>query len=284
MPELPELEAIKRYLLDELENVRITEIQTRQHTVIRFPTAPEFKRILLNASFENVERIGRILKFKLMGESRKLCLYIDHGLTGRLGWESDYQRIPTKIVFKLRLDNGKCLIYHDSRLHGAIWLFEEFEGVICKNPPIVNHYGPDILSISEKAFLIRIKKFRAEIKNVLTNQSFVTGIGNAYSDEILFDAQIHPFTKRNQLNDQEIKRIYHSSLKILKTGSDFIFKSLKTINKLDNESSWRKNLFKVHLRENQPCHSCNKKLSTIKTKRVTNFCRECQPSKNKNFF
>ncbi len=138
--------------------------------------------------------------------------------------------------------------------------------------------------ISEEKFIDRIKKFRGEIKGVLTNQEFVTGIGNAYSDEIQYEAKIHPFTKRTQLTTTEIKQLYLICRGVLTEGTKKITDWLFSNDKLNNQRFWRQELFKIHLRDGQPCLRCGKPISAIKAnRRITNFCQTCAPSKNKNF-
>jgi formamidopyrimidine-DNA glycosylase len=283
MPELPELESIRRYLISILSKDVIIDVKTEKHTVIRYPPREQFEELLKDTSLIQIERIGRILRFLLHKDDSIFNLYIDHGLTGRLGWASDYKKIPTSTVFSFEFKSGKTLIYHDRRLHGAIWLFEADSEKNRKKPDVIKNYGPDILEISFKDFLERISKYRGEIKRILTNQGFITGIGNAYADEILFKAKIHPFAKRTQLSEEEIKFLYHTSKDVLSDALDQILNILNSDHKLDNEVNWRNKILKIHLKGGHSCPLCGNKISTIKAKRITNFCRRCQTSKNRNF-
>ncbi len=283
MPELPELEAIRKYLTSELYGKSITSVETYNHTVIRYPKSNEFINLLQMAVFEKIERIGRMLVFSLHKGDLTFNLFIDHGLTGRLGWETQYTKIPSKTVFVLKI-NEVGLIYHDKRLHGAVWLYEYSDAKKSNQPSVIENYGPDILDISVDEFKKQIKRKHGEIKNILINQRIVAGLGNAYSDEVLFNARIHPFTKRNQLDELEIERLYNSSKSVLLNAISEIHNFLIETQKLDNEQTWRAKLFKVHLKEGYPCPICGHKISTIKAHhRITNFCRNCQPSKNRNF-
>ena len=282
MPELPELEAISKYLTKKLSGEIIARVETFFHTVIRFPDSNTIQTLLVGARLEKVSRKGKLIVFQFRSIDTYLRLCIDHGLTGRFAWEK--VKAPAKTVLRLKFQSGSSLIYHDRRLHGAIWLFHGTNKENTLFPSKVRNYGPDILTISLDEFKARISRYRGEIKGVLTKQEFVTGIGNAYADEVLFNAQIHPFTKRTNLSSSEIERLYKSCTSILGHGVSEITNWLFTSDKIDNQRFWRKELFKIHLRGEQPCYNCGKSVSTIKAnRRITNFCRTCQTSRNKNF-
>ncbi|MFX0184288.1 MAG: Fpg/Nei family DNA glycosylase [Candidatus Hodarchaeota archaeon] len=283
MPELPEIEAIRRYLIPILSGQVINHVNTYQHTVIRNPSTNEFVKLLKGAVLHNIERIGKIILFKFYKEKRQLCLFIDHGLTGRLAWGSSSRNIPKKTIFSLEFGNKKNLIYHDKRLHGAVWLFKNENDQECEYPVIVKNFGPDILSITKIEFIHRIKSFHGEIKRVLTNQRFITGVGNAYSDEILFASRIHPFTRRSQLSEKDIDKIFLSCRTVLFNATDNIQEMLNNTQKLNNQTYWRQKIMKIHIKGGDPCPICGHKISTIKANRFTNFCRRCQISKNTNF-
>ncbi len=283
MPELPELEAIREYLTNVLSQRTIKVIETYYHTVIRYPSANDFEKWLQGARLIQIDRIGRILRFSFKKSELFFHLYVDHGLTGRLTFKSLLKKIPSKTVLSLEFENDKTLIYHDSRLHGTIWLYSALNKEKMDYPSIIDDYGPDILEISEVDFLERIRKYRGEIKGILTNQKFVTGIGNAYSDEILFMANIHPFSKKTKLNKEELKKLFLSCQNVLSSAKDDILAMLSQTGEFD-EKKWRKKILRVHLKgKNEQCPICGHSISTIKSKRMTSFCRKCQPSKNKNF-
>ncbi|MFX0207238.1 MAG: DNA-formamidopyrimidine glycosylase family protein [Candidatus Hodarchaeota archaeon] len=283
MPEYPEIEAIRQYLQSKLSNEVISEVKTFQHTVIRNPTKNEFEVLLQDAILDHIERIGKILLFTIYKSELFHHLYVDHGLTGRLALSSTSQKVPKRTVFSIKFRNDKTLIYHDSKLHGAVWLFSSKSNQLREYPPVIDGWGPDISEISENEFIERLKRFNSEIKGVLTNQKFVTGIGNAYADEILFEANIHPFNKRSQLDEKEKTRLYLACRNILSTSASKISDILSKTDKLDNQRYWRQQIFKIHLKEKQPCPVCGNPISTIKARRITNFCRKCQIPKNRNF-
>ncbi|MHA2176061.1 MAG: DNA-formamidopyrimidine glycosylase family protein [Candidatus Hodarchaeales archaeon] len=281
MPEIPEIEAVLQYLYGKIRNDPISSVQTFQHTVIRTPNIKEFPKILLGAYLTSIQRIGKILKLNLKRDEKFIALYLDHGLTGRLAWKKGKR--ATKTVLEIGFESGKELLYHDKRLHGSLWLYQATAEEDLEIPEKIMRFGPDIKTISEEEFLERIKRYRGEIKGVITNQSFITGIGNAYSDEILFDAGIHPFTKKPQLSKSELLSLFRSSKSVIGESIESIYKMLIETEKINNQRFWRSQLFKIHLRGGEPCVRCGNKISTIKAHRLTNFCRKCQKTKNKSF-
>ena len=94
MPELPELEAIRQYLASNISEQVITDVKPFLHTVIRKPSALEFEELLNGSTLDQIERIGKILRFSFHKSDVTLNLYIDHGLTGRLAWSSSSRKVP----------------------------------------------------------------------------------------------------------------------------------------------------------------------------------------------
>jgi formamidopyrimidine-DNA glycosylase len=133
--------------------------------------------------------------------------------------------------------------------------------------------GPEALAISLDEFRERLRPFRGEIKGVLTRGEFVAGIGNAYADEILWAARLHPYRKRTQLTPEEIVRLYEAMRGTL----------LDAIEKVREEMGEAIHLkprefMAVHMKTGEPCPRCGTPISLVSAnQRITNFCRTCQP-------
>jgi formamidopyrimidine-DNA glycosylase len=136
--------------------------------------------------------------------------------------------------------------------------------------------GPDVLSpdLTEEAFRERLRKHNGQIKGILVNHRFVAGIGNAYSDEILWEAGIHPYRKRPKLTDEEIGKLYAAMHSVLAWACQVVAEKMQ--DSIDY-AEWRDHL-KVHRRGGQPCPRCGNTISEITAgQRITSFCRHCQP-------
>jgi formamidopyrimidine-DNA glycosylase len=141
--------------------------------------------------------------------------------------------------------------------------------------------GPDALAVSEDEFRKRIRKHTGAIKNVLTNHKFIAGIGNAYSDEILFRARIEPFRKRSAMSDDEIGALYRAIGETMDWAIPILREHFR--DELDYHE-WREHL-KVHRKgggdrsnpDEGRCPRCGSYLAQIAPNdRVTTWCRTCQ--------
>jgi formamidopyrimidine-DNA glycosylase len=147
--------------------------------------------------------------------------------------------------------------------------------------PMFADMGPDALEVSEEEFRARIRKFSGAVKNILTNHKFIAGVGNAYSDEVLFEARIQPFRKRTTLSDDEVGALYGGLRKTMDRSIPILREKFR--HELDYEE-WREHL-KVHRKgsmvrkdkDEGRCPRCGNYLTEIApNQRVTTYCRNCQ--------
>lgn len=262
MPELPELEFISEFLTERIVGRKIADINIIKSICIR-TGKEEFVNDLIKKKIQKIERIGKTLLFTLEGT----FIFFNLMLTGRLQYLKENEKIPKKIHFSFIFDDGSQLRYYDRKKMGKIYHFNRMlpDGFLLDSP--------DILSISNDEFLIRFKRFsRSAVKDILINQKFVLGIGNAYSDEILYECGIHPLRKGKELSKEEIENLYVCCKLVLT-------KALHTIKsnfdgKTDEEN---REFMKVHGKKDLPCPKCGKSITSITAnKRILNFCRNCQ--------
>lgn len=266
MPEIPDLEAIRGFLNRRIPGVRIQEARVLIPVVVRCPRA-EFESTLAGDRFGEVTRRGKFLLFSL--ESGHL-LVINPMLAGRFQYGPPSLPKRPKTCVVLTLADGHELRYADERLMGKIYLVraEDLPSV-----PQFAEMGPDALEVSEEAFMAQLKRGTGQIKNLLTNHKVIAGIGNAYADEILFRARIHPFRKRRDLSDDDLRRLYRAMREVFDWAIPILAGLMK--DELDY-SEWRDHL-KVHRRGGQPCPVCGTRISEVSpNQRVTSFCRVCQ--------
>ncbi len=134
--------------------------------------------------------------------------------------------------------------------------------------------GPDAddPDLTLEAFRARIRRHPGELKNLLRNQHFVAGMGNAYSDEILWTAQLAPLRKRRSLSPEEVDRLYEAMRSVLADATA----RLRDLVPPHIEVQHRE-ILQVHLRGGEPCPRCGKPLRQIGGDEATTFCRTCQP-------
>ena len=202
MPELPDLEVIAEFLQRELAGVRIEGASILKPIVVRNLTGDDLTAGLVGQCIQTVSRRG---EFLLLPLSSGDWLVINPMLAGRLRYHPANEKAGGKPFLVLRLANGMSLRYSDAAMMGKVYLTWSLELV-----PGFAGQGPEALDpqLTLDAFAARLRRHHGEIKGILTNQSFVAGIGNAYADEILFCARVYPFRKRPSLSEDEARRIY----------------------------------------------------------------------------
>ena len=127
--------------------------------------------------------------------------------------------------------------------------------------------------MTREQFLARLRPFRGEIKGILTNSNFLAGIGNAYADEILWAARLHPYRKRTSLSAEELDTLYAAMRSTL-------LDAIEKVRAEMGEDIHRepRDFMAVHMQTGAPCPRCGTPISLIgANQRITNFCRTCQP-------
>lgn len=270
MPELPDLEAMRTFFNARIVGVRIISADVRIPMVVR-ASSEDFHRTLTGNAFESVFRRGKFLVFPLnTGEA----LVVNLMLWGRFRYSQPRERMPAKACFVISLENGHEIRYVDDKLMGKVYLVPQDE--MAQRLPQWAEMGPDVLDpeLTEQAFIQRMRRYTGQIKNVLLNQSFVAGIGNAYADEILFAAGIHPYRKRTKVTLQEQSRLYQAMHSVLAEAT-VIVKARMEQELLPRDEI--RDFLKVHMKGGQPCPRCGSTITQIgANQRITNFCRHCQ--------
>ena len=129
------------------------------------------------------------------------------------------------------------------------------------------------LAVSREDFKTRLRPFRGEIKSILTRGEFVAGIGNAYADEILWWAKLHPYRKKSTLTPEEVDRLYDGMRALLLDAT------AKVRAEMGEDIHLKPREFlAIHMKAGEPCPRCGATISLIgANQRITNFCRTCQP-------
>ena len=267
MPEIPDLEAIRGFLNQRLPGVAIERAEYLIPVVFRVPK-DEFVSTLAGDVFGETQRRGKFLLFAL--KSKRL-LVINAMLTGRFQYLQPDQKRRARTCFVIALSNGWELRYADDRLMGKIYLVPADR---LGEVPQFAEMGPDALEVTEEEFAQRIRRFTGMIKNILVNLRFVAGIGNAYADEILFAARLHPYRKRTSLKEDDIERLYRSMRKVFAWATPIVAEQMRDELNYDE----RRGFLKVHRKGGEPCPVCGTRISEITAgQRITSFCRNCQP-------
>jgi formamidopyrimidine-DNA glycosylase len=271
VPELPDLVYIAQYLERFLGKPSIKAADIREPIVIRMAVPGGFAENLTGKRLGKVLRYGPFLKISL----DPLELVIHFMLAGKLYIREKEQKKPRDICFSLYLDDGRILYYTDARKMGKIYVVEAGD---YSSIPAYLDQGVDILSdaFNPEVFRRLLGNRRHQVRVFLMDQKALSAIGNAYADEILFEAGIHPKTLCSRLEYKDVERLYRSIGRVIQWGIREIEAAGKGI-----DIKVREHLH-VRNRKGAPCPRCG---TTIRRTSVLGydsfFCPRCQPSTRK---
>lgn len=289
VPELPDLDILADAFTAALAGRNLVDHDVRQPLVLR-GTGHELAS-LHGRILSGVTRRGKFLTLRL-GSGR---VVVNAMLTGRLGLArpGSPARISTAVAFSFGPrepgsgehpewtlgapwlppdDEAVELRYQDRARMGKVYLLPE--GVE-RGVPGWDAQGPDIddPGLDLTAWRLRIARYRGELKNLLRNQTFVAGIGNAYSDEILWAARLSPFRSRPSLADEETDRLWQASRDVCTSAIAYLRERVPPRFEVEVRDHLR-----VHRKGGQPCPRCGATLSQVSPGGpVTTWCRTCQP-------
>jgi formamidopyrimidine-DNA glycosylase len=267
VPELPDLEVIRRYLAPRLEGVRVESALVRRPLVVRNLLGGDAVEHLVGRRFTGAGRRG---KFLLLPLDDGFTVVINPMLAGRLHYGDPLPRDRVRDALVLQLAGGLELRYHDAKDMGKIYLTRDLDLV-----PAFAGLGPDAddPGLTLDLFGERLRPRRGEIKGVLTNQSFVAGIGNAYADEICWRAELYPFRRRPTLSDDDVARLYEAMRSVLEEAIEKLEARVG-----DDVHVEVRDFLAVHGKAGEACPRCGGAISKVtRSRRTTNFCRTCQP-------
>lgn len=273
MPELPEVESIKRTLTEKVLGQRITNINILWPAAVISLPGLDFTELVLDREIENIARRG---KYLLLDLSRGLTLVIHFRMTGRLIFYEGKQPPAKHTHVVLTLEQGE-LHYSDLRKFGRIQLVPTVE---IKKIPSLAKLGPEPLDEDftfERLGKRLARRKRSTIKSSLLDQRVLAGLGNIYVDEALFRAGIMPNRKTNSLKISEIIKLHLAICEVLEEGikaRGTTFKDYRDA--LGNKGSFQNSLM-VYGRGGLECKVCGQELKREKIAgRTTVYCPHCQ--------
>ena len=286
MPELPEVEVVKLSLKNSIQSKKINKVIVFNRN-LRFKIHKKFESYLKKKNIINIQRFSKYILFYL---DNKSILVLHLGMSGTIHILKNNRKnnftnssfyssplLPKKhnhvIIF---FDNLK-IIYNDPRRFGFLKIIENEE----KLKIFFKNYGPEPF---DKRFNLdylkkNLKNKTKNIKNYLLDQSFVSGIGNIYANEILFLCKINPFKQSGKLNKKDFKNIIFYSKKVLNHAIKNGGSSIQNFMNTDGNRGYFQDSFKVYQRDKLKCLS-KKCGGIIKKKMITNrsvfYCNLCQ--------
>jgi formamidopyrimidine-DNA glycosylase len=267
MPELPEVETIKRDLEKIITGKKITEVCVNNSTVIKEPSLKKFKDGLTGVRVNNILRRAKVLILEL---SNGKSLVIHLKMTGQLIYPGTGGH--ARVVF--HLSDGKAIDFNDQRLFAELRLLDDW-----RRFKFIKSLGPEPKDLSLSGFKDMLSVKRTKIKPLLMDQKFISGIGNLYAAEILFRARINPFRGAAELLDKEKELLFRSMQTVLSEAIICGGSSVDDYVRVSGKKGEYRKHHKVYGRENKPCFVCKTLIKRIaQGGRGTYFCPKCQPS------
>ena len=265
MPELPEVETIKRELEKAVLGKKITEVCVHHPTVIRQPSVKKFKEELTGATIKNILRKAKVLILEL---SNGKSLVIHLKMTGQLVYPGNGKN--SRVTF--HLSDGKGLDFNDRRLFAELRLLDDW-----RNLKFIRGLGPEPFDLSFDKFKELLSKKKTKIKPLLMDQAFISGIGNLYVAEALFRAKIHPERPAASLTDKEKELLFKEIKNTLLEAIEHKGSSIDQYVQLTGAPGGYVKYHKVYGREGKPCLVCKVSIKRISLGgRGTYFCPRCQ--------
>jgi formamidopyrimidine-DNA glycosylase len=267
VPELPDIvvyiEALERRVLGE----RLTGVRIASPAVLRTFDPPYDAAV--GSTVKTLQRVGKRIVF---GFEDDLFLVIHLMVAGRLRWETPRKPIPKKVgLAALDFEPGTLVLTEQgSHKRAGIWLTPGMDGV-----DALDRGGVEPLEVDAAAFGQALRSENRTLKRALTDPRIFSGIGNAYSDEILWEAQLSPVKRTSQLTDEEVARLHEAVVHSLVTWTG----------RLRDEvgEGWPKKVtafrddMAVHGKFKEPCPRCGSPVQRIVyASNETNYCATCQ--------
>ncbi len=265
MPELPEVETIKKELEKIIVGKKIVEVCVHHPAVVREPSVKEFKKGLEGVRIKNVLRRAKVLILEL---SNGKSLVIHLKMTGQLVYPGDAKK--SRVSF--RLSNGKSLDFNDQRLFGELRLRDDW-----KTLKFIQGLGPEPFDITPDKFKQMLENKKTKIKPLLMDQAFISGIGNLYASEILFRSKIHPERPANSLADKEKEALFRQAREVLNEAIRYGGSSIDDYVRLSGKQGNYVSQHQVYGRQDKPCLFCKTLIEKNSLGgRGTYFCPKCQ--------
>ena len=271
MPELPEVETVKRVLLPIVKGQTITRIEVNRKSIVN-GLDKEFIAYFSNERFLDITRKGKFLIFHLTNDKVLISHLRMEGKYIEL-LENEEDTKYARVVF--HLNNNQKLCYDDSRSFGRMIMSDEKNYLKEKE---LMKLGPEPFDVERVLPLMRqVSKMSLPIKTALLSQEIITGLGNIYVDEVLFASKIHPLTPAKLVTLEEWEKIIEESKRILHAAIEAGGSTIKSYHPgKDIDGNFQTSLL-AYGRNGEKCVVCHTKMRFIKVNgRGTTYCPHCQ--------
>jgi len=279
MPELPEVETIRRGLQEKIKNKQIKNVVINVDKIVKKPSLGEFITKIKGKKIKEVDRRGKYIIIYLDSKDK---LIVHLGMTGLLIYpynnkitEKEINPKHNHLIFTFTDDTQ--LVFNDVRRLGKIFLVSNIDEV-----ESITKLGVEPLEdyFTEEVFIqVLNKKKKGKIKPFLMNQKFITGLGNIYANEVLYRSNIHPLRLIFSLNKKEVRNLYQQIKLVLSEAVELRGSTVadEAYRDTDGDKGKFAKKLQVYARKGEPCIKCGTTIEVIKIEgRSSFFCSRCQ--------
>ncbi|MCH7541577.1 bifunctional DNA-formamidopyrimidine glycosylase/DNA-(apurinic or apyrimidinic site) lyase [Patescibacteria group bacterium] len=277
MPELPEVETIRRDLNKELKGRKILKLKFYDWGKMLKPSPEVIAKAIEGKKIHDFGRRAKLLLMHLDDHEATIAIHLK--MTGQLfiRKQTDAPDRFTHVI--LELDKGEELRFNDLRKFGFIKLIESKKEL----EKLLSEFGPEPFTpeFTLEEFKKIVTKSSRVIKTVIMDQQKISGVGNIYADEALWKAKIHPTKLANKLNNKQLKALYEAILFVIKQGIEDRGTSVDQYYDIHAQKGKHEQNLKVYRQNGKPCPRCKIIVKKIKVGgRGTHYCPVCQPASN----
>ncbi len=271
MPELPEVETVRKALLLKLQNKKIINITILHNNVFNKNNIEEVKQKIKNQTINDIKRRGKWLVFEL--DNYYLLSHLR--MEGKYLYRNKSQKVEKHELVIFNINNEFELRYKDVRKFGKMELVEKDK--LNESSLKKLGYEPWDKNLTIAYLKEKYKNKNIPIKTLLLDQSIIVGIGNIYADEILFLSKINPHTKGKDLTEKNLKDIIENTKKVLEKAIKEGGTTIRSYTSEEGVTGLFQNDLNVHMKENEPCLVCKTKIKKDKIGgRSSYYCSNCQ--------
>lgn len=267
MPELPEVETVRRSLLENI-GAHIRRLELHRTDIIRCADYPP--EALAGKEILDIRRRG---KYLILDLEEPYHLLVHLGMSGRFYLQAEALPVNVPHVHMiLHLDNEQQILYRDTRRFGGVWFSLDPQCLLA-------HMGPEPLGkeFTSRYLAAVCQNRKVAIKSLLLNQNLISGIGNIYADESLFEARIRPDREAGSLTGAEIKRLHKAIKNVLQRSIENCGTTFRDFRDGYNQSGQNQNYLNVYGKTDTACPSCGNAIKKDQIGgRSSHYCGECQ--------
>ncbi|WP_428387754.1 bifunctional DNA-formamidopyrimidine glycosylase/DNA-(apurinic or apyrimidinic site) lyase [Mucisphaera sp.] len=280
MPELPEVETIRRGLAAEAVGRRVLSVAVRRADFVRTgagrrsaEVVPEDGALLVGDVVDRVERRGK--QMAVVGRKGGV-VNVHLGMSGSVAaGPSGLLEVGVHTHVRWELAGGRAVSVTDPRRFGGVWVYPSMAALEAER---WSSLGPDALEVEARELLAGFSGSRRAVKAALLDQRVVAGVGNIYADESLHRAGISPVAEAGVLNIDQVKRLVRSLRRVLREAVSAGGSSLRDHVMLNGEAGAFQHAHRVYGRSGEACLKCRGELASgLVAQRTTVWCPVCQP-------